>query len=139
MSGRAGDDIYHLYSTRNQAVEDANNGIDTIKTWMSYHLPAHIENLTVTGSGRQAVGNELANIITGGNGTQTLDGGAGNDVLIGKGGADVFAVKAGNGSDLIVDFTADDSLRLTGYGLTSFDQIAGRLTQQGAENGRAPV
>src|SRR3546814_20006948 len=38
MSGRAGDDIYHLYSTRNQAVEEANNGIDTIKTWLSYHL-----------------------------------------------------------------------------------------------------
>src|SRR3546814_8146242 len=35
MSGRAGDDIYHLYSTRNQAVEEAGEGIYTIKTWMS--------------------------------------------------------------------------------------------------------
>ena len=133
MRGGAGDDIYYLYSTKNKAVEDANNGIDTVKTWMSYQLPAHIENLTVTGSGRQAVGNELDNIVTGGNGTQTLDGGAGNDVLIGKADADVFAVKAGNGSDLILDFAAEDSVRLTGYGLTSFGQVAARLTQQGAD------
>src|SRR3546814_1287437 len=133
MAGGAGDDIYHLYSTRNHAVEEAGGGIDTVKTWMSYELPAHIENLTVTGSGRQAVGNGLDNIVTGGSGTQTLNGGAGNDVLIGKAGADVFAVTAGNGSYLIFDFTADDSVRPTGYGLTSFDQIAARLTQQGAD------
>src|SRR3546814_2155163 len=50
-------------------------GTDTVKTWMSYQLPDNIENLTVTGSGRQASGNGLDNIISGGNGRQTLDGG----------------------------------------------------------------
>src|SRR3546814_1816190 len=72
LSGRAGDDIYHLYRTRNQAVADANNGVDTVKTWMSYVLPAHIEKLTVTGRGRQAVGNGIHNIVNGGSGTTTL-------------------------------------------------------------------
>lgn len=131
MAGGAGDDLYHLYSSRNAAFEEAGNGIDSVVTWMSYTLPEHIENLTVTGSGRQAVGNALDNIIAGGSGAQTLDGGAGDDVLIGHGGADVFAVQAGNGSDLILDFTAEDSVRLTGYGITSFAQVTARLTQQG--------
>src|SRR3546814_5509849 len=36
MAGGAGDDIYHLYSTRNHTVEEAGGGIDTVKTWMSY-------------------------------------------------------------------------------------------------------
>src|SRR5690606_38794519 len=102
MAGGAGDDIYYLYNTRNKAYEEANRGIDTIDTWMSYRLPPQIENLRVTGSGRQAIGNELDNIITGGSGSQTLDGGKGDDVLIGKGGADIFAITAGNGSDLIL-------------------------------------
>jgi beta-glucanase (GH16 family) len=131
LAGGAGDDIYNIYGPRNTVLEQANAGIDAVKTWMSYRLPAQVENLTVTGSDRQAVGNELDNIITGGNGTQTLDGGAGDDVLFGEAGADVFAVKAGNGSDLIADFTGEDSVRLTGYGFTSFNQIAARLTQQG--------
>lgn len=131
MAGGAGDDIYHLYSERNAALEEAGNGTDSVFTWMSYTLPAHIENLTVTGNGRQAVGNALDNIIAGAGGAQTLDGGAGNDVLIGYGGADVFAMQAGNGSDLILDFTAEDSVRLTGYGISSFSQVASRLTQQG--------
>ena len=131
MAGGAGDDIYHLYSAGNTAVEEAGAGIDTVKTWMSYQLPAHIENLTVTGSGRQAVGNDLDNIITGGDGPQTLDGGAGDDVLIGKSGADIYAVTAGNGSDRIIGFADDDTVRLTGYGLTSFDQVAARLSQRG--------
>jgi len=131
MAGGAGDDIYHLYSAKNKALEQAGSGIDTVKTWMSYTLPAHIENLTVTGNGRQAVGNALDNIIVGGNGTQTLDGGAGDDVLIGNAGADIYALSAGNGSDLIVGFAAEDSVRLTGYGITSFGQLSSQLTQQG--------
>src|SRR3546814_14800619 len=88
LAGLAGDDIYHIYGTSNRVVEGAAAGTDTVKTWMSYQLPDNIENLTVTGSGRQASGNGLDNIISGGNGRQTLDGGPGDDVLIGKAGAD---------------------------------------------------
>ncbi|MPZ08979.1 MAG: family 16 glycosylhydrolase [Kiloniellaceae bacterium] len=130
LAGGAGDDIYNIYGPRNTALEEAGQGIDTLKTWMSMRLPAHIENLVVTGAGRHAFGNDLDNIITGGSGRQTLDGGRGDDVLIGGAGGDIFAVEQGNGSDLILDFTGDDSLRLTGYGLSSFDQVAARLSQQ---------
>src|ERR1700754_5128278 len=68
MDGGKGDDIYYLYSTKNNAFELANEGVDTISTWMSYRLPANFENLTVTGDKSYAFGNALNNIITGGSG-----------------------------------------------------------------------
>jgi beta-glucanase (GH16 family) len=129
MHGGEGDDIYHLYSSINSVVEEPGKGIDTIDTWMSYTLPDNVENLTVTGNGRYAFGNALDNIIRGGNGHQTLDGGAGNDVLIGGSGSDTFVLSRGNGSDLIVDFEAADTVRLNGYGLTSFEAVQSHMTQ----------
>ncbi len=132
MKGGAGDDIYYLYSAINRAYESAGQGIDTVSTWMSYTLPTNIENLTVTGDLRYAFGNSTDNIIKGAAGRQTLDGYGGNDVLFGGAGADTFIFSKGNGSDLVVDLGADDSIRLKGYAFTSFDQILDRVTQQGA-------
>ncbi len=131
MAGGTGDDIYYLYSTRNVASEMAGEGTDTISTWMSYTLPTNFENLEVTGDGRYGFGNSADNIITGGTGSQTLYGGRGNDVLIGGGGADIFLLEKGTGSELIADFGADDTIRLKGYGITSFAQVQSRLTQKG--------
>ena len=131
MQGGTGDDIYYLYSSINRAVEAPGGGTDTINTWMSYTLPENFENLTVTGSGRYAFGNHSDNIISGASGSQTIDGGAGNDVLIGGGGADTFIFTHGNGSDLIVDFGSDDTIRLNGYGLTTFDQVISHSRQEG--------
>jgi len=131
MAGGLGDDIYYLYSQRNVALEEADSGVDTIRTWMGTTLPAQIENLVVTGDGRHAFGNALDNIITGGSGRQTLDGAAGDDVLIGGAGDDVFVLKQGEGSDLIADFSAEDTLRLTGFGFTSYDEVAARFSQAG--------
>lgn len=110
-------------------VEDSGAGIDTIDTWMSYKLPDNFENLVVTGDNRYAFGNALDNIIKGGSGHQTLDGGQGNDVLIGGDGADTFVVSRGNGSDLIFDFGATDTVRLNGYNLNSFDAVRAQMVQ----------
>ncbi|MDW5316329.1 family 16 glycosylhydrolase [Rhizobium sp. PL01] len=132
MAGGTGDDIYYLYSAINRAYEAAGQGIDTISTWMSYTLPENFENLTVTGDLRHAFGNAADNIIKGAAGRQTLDGGAGNDVLIGGAGADTFIFTKGNGSDLIVDFDANDIVRLNNYSITSFDQVLANTKQEGA-------
>jgi beta-glucanase (GH16 family) len=132
MYGGAGNDIYYLYSAKNKAVEYAGQGIDTINTWMDYKLPDNFENLTVTGDKRFAFGNSLNNIIKGGAGSQTLDGFKGNDVLIGGPGADTFIVTKGNGSDLILDFGSDDSVRIGSYGFTSFAQVKSHMVQVGA-------
>jgi beta-glucanase (GH16 family) len=132
MHGGQGDDIYYLYSAKNRAFEHADQGIDTISTWMSYSLPDNFENLTVTGDRRFAFGNTLDNIISGGSGQQTIDGLKGNDVLKGGSGADVFVMTPGNGSDLILDFAADDVARIGSYGFTSFDQVKAHMVQSGA-------
>jgi beta-glucanase (GH16 family) len=133
MSAGLGDDVYYLYSARNSAFERAGEGVDTINTWMSYTLPENFENLIVTGDGRYAFGNSGDNIITGGSGRQTLDGGAGDDVLKGGSGADIFIVSDGNGSELILDFGAQDQVRLDGYGFISFDAVQSNMTQAGAD------
>ncbi len=133
MHGGQGDDIYHLYSAINRADERPGEGIDTVETWMSYTLPANIENLTVTGNGRNAIGNDLDNIISGGSGKQTIDGGLGDDVLKGGGGADIFLFEKGNGSDLILDFGSDDNVRLTGYGFSSFAEVKANMVQSGSD------
>lgn len=133
LNGGAGDDIYHIYSGNNRTSEAADQGVDTIDTWMSYRLPDHIENLIVTGSGQYAFGNAADNIITGGSGRQTLDGAGGDDVLAGGAGSDIFVVTQGEGSDLILDFGSEDLLRLDGYGFSSFEAIQTRMIQSGAD------
>ncbi|WP_054309298.1 family 16 glycosylhydrolase [Mesorhizobium sp. 1M-11] len=133
MHGGLGDDTYHLYSAINRAAEEPGGGIDTVDTWMSYTLPDNIENLTVTGNGRHAIGNDLDNIISGGSGKQTIDGGLGDDVLTGGGGADVFLFEKGNGSDLITDFGSDDNVRLTGYDFSSFAEVKTNMVQSGSD------
>ncbi|MER8482148.1 family 16 glycosylhydrolase [Mesorhizobium sp. M1322] len=132
MRGGKGDDIYYLYASKNKAVELSGGGVDTISTWMSYKLPTNFENLTVTGDKRYAFGNELNNIITGGSGQQTLDGLSGDDVLKGGSGADIFVVNPGNGSDLILDFGATDTVRVGSYGFTSFEEVRANMVQSGA-------
>lgn len=132
MYGGAGDDIYYLYGPGNKVVEYPGQGIDTINTWMNYTLPDNVENLVVTNAHNYAFGNALDNIITATAGGQTLDGGGGNDVLIdGGGGADTFIVSKGNGSDSIVNFASNDTVRLDGYGFTSFDAIHAAMVQAG--------
>lgn len=133
MHGGVGDDIYHLYSSINKVAEEPGEGIDTVVTWMSYTLPDDVENLTVTDNGRYAFGNVLDNIIQGGAGRQTLDGGMGDDVLIGGSGSDIFVISKGNGSDLIVDFETADTVRLNGYGLTSFEAVQAHMVQTGSD------
>ncbi|TPI32054.1 glycosyl hydrolase family protein [Mesorhizobium sp. B3-2-1] len=133
MHGGTGDDIYYLYGAGNKVAEAAGAGIDTISTWMSYKLPDNVENLIVTNPNNYAFGNGLDNIITATAGHQTLDGGAGNDVLIdGGGGYDTFIVSKGDGSDLIANFAATDTVRLNGYGFTSFDAIHSNMVQAGS-------
>ncbi|PAQ10937.1 family 16 glycosylhydrolase [Mesorhizobium temperatum] len=132
MRGGKGDDIYYLYASKNKAVELSGEGVDTISTWMSYELPANFENLTVTGDKRYAFGNALDNIVTGGSGQQTLDGLQGDDVLKGGSGADIFVVTPGNGSDLILDFGATDTVRVGSYGFTSFEEVRVNMVQSGA-------
>ncbi|MEG4048095.1 hypothetical protein QUA25_25775, partial [Microcoleus sp. Pol17C6] len=68
--------------------------------------------------------------LTGGKGSDLLDGGMGNDSLIGGSGNDIFALKAGQGLDLIADFTVGQDLIGLSGGL-SFGQLEITQNTQG--------
>lgn len=137
LIGGLGDDTYYLWDNRETVVEQAGQGVDTIVVnyWGAATLPDNVENLILNSPGANSgTGNALNNIIIAGSVGATLDGGAGYDVLVGGAGADLFVVKAGNGSDAVVNFMpSNDIIRLQGYGITSFDQLTALATQSGAD------
>lgn len=138
MEGRAGNDTYIVDNARDVVVESANRGIDLVKASVSHTLSNHVENLTLTGTGKiNGTGNSLANVLTGngannildgGKGADILKGGAGRDTLIGGAGADKLYGGAGAdtfvfrsikestpgaaGRDRIVDFSHADGDRI---------------------------
>ncbi|WP_272482614.1 beta strand repeat-containing protein, partial [Caulobacter sp. HMWF025] len=123
LTGGAGNDLYLVESTGDQVVELAGGGLDTVQANVNYYLlGAEVENLTFVFSGNASgVGNVLNNVLTGGNGADTLDGGLGADTLAGGLGADVYVVD--NAGDLIVEREAEgiDLVRtvLTTYALSA--------------------
>ncbi|MEY4254862.1 MAG: bifunctional hemolysin/adenylate cyclase precursor [Pseudomonadota bacterium] len=102
LIGGLGDDIYIVENAADVVKEQANEGIDTVQSAISYTLSANVENLTLTGTsaidgtgnnlGNVITGNVAANVLTGGAGSDTLDGGAGSDSLIGGAGDDTYVV-----------------------------------------------
>lgn len=135
LVGGAADDTYCVWNQTNTILEQVDGGIDTLQSYTTRMvLPANVENLQVLWSNLAGIGNELDNIVMGSDGAQTLNGGAGNDVLLGGAGADQFIVAAGDGNDVIVDFTPGiDRIRLEGYALYEFGVVRAAMTQSGAD------
>jgi Ca2+-binding RTX toxin-like protein len=74
------------------------NGVGTaIGSQIGIDLLTSIENVNGGSAADQIAGDNLANV---------LNGGAGNDTLTGLGGADTFIFKSGFGKDLVTDFAA---------------------------------
>jgi parallel beta-helix repeat protein len=137
LKGLAGDDGY-VVSNRHTVIEEAAaGGRDSVVASVDFILPANVENLTLTGSARIAIGNaednvlkgnELGNdmdgmagddMIFGGDGSDRINGGEGNDTLHGDGGGD--SLEGGRGNDVLFGGAGDDILlggegsdRLTG-------------------------
>ncbi len=115
MKGGAGNDTYEVSRATDKVVELSGQGVDTVRTDISYKLGQFVENLVLTGTGNiNGTGTTWHNVLTGNNGNNVLDGGAGNDrlfgakgndKLIGGEGNDIFVLKmAGAGTDTIKDF-----------------------------------
>lgn len=101
MKGGAGDDIYIVNDSGDVVAENAGQGTDTVKSWLSYTLTGNVENLVLLGNrANNGKGNGLDNALTGNAAANTLEGGAGNDTLDGKAGADTLT--GGNGADSFV-------------------------------------
>ena len=114
-----GDDTYTLVSLTDVIVENANGGIDTVVTGLSYTLPANMENLVLTGTtARDGTGNAADNKLTGNAGPNKLKGLEGKDTLIGGDGADTLT--GGNGSDSITPGLGADVI--------AFNSLAGADT-----------
>ncbi|TCM17993.1 beta-glucanase (GH16 family) [Novosphingobium sp. PhB165] len=134
MAGGLGDDTYQVYNKTSTVTELANGGTDMVRSTVSYVLPDNVEILSLSLTNTTGIGNSLDNVLIGQAGHQTLNGMGGNDVLVGGDGDDVFVMAKGGGTDVITDFqNGVDTVRLDGFGLTSFSQVKSLLTQVGSD------
>lgn len=119
MSGGSGNDTYVVDSVGDVLTEMSNEGIDTVRSSISYALGANLENLILTGTAAiNGTGNASNNLLMGNAGNNNLYGGSGADTLIGNGGNDRLDGGAGNdilqggqGNDIYVVDSLGDSVR----------------------------
>lgn len=103
LIGGTGNDTYTINVSTDVIVENASEGIDTVRTAVSFVLSANLENVTFTGTAAiNATGNASNNIFDTAANTaaSTLTGGAGNDIYI-SGAGDVIVEAVGEGTDEI--------------------------------------
>ncbi|MCZ8147245.1 MAG: Hint domain-containing protein, partial [Roseomonas sp.] len=127
LSGGAEDDTYLVAAGGgDQVIEAAGEGIDTVLliqgSTTAYTLAANVENLALldpaSTTGFTLIGNDLDNVITGGNGNDSLDGGQGDNWLIG--GTNNDTLSGGSGKDTIIAGTGNDIV-FEGGGSNSLD------------------
>jgi ELWxxDGT repeat protein len=122
MAGGAGNDIYVVENAHDVVIESVGAGVDTVKSSISYRLPANVENLILAGAGAvNGAGNALANAITGNAANNVLSGGGGNDTLNGAAGADTLI--GGGGRDKATGGAGDDSFWFTSPGTLSSPNV----------------
>ncbi|WP_310739930.1 calcium-binding protein [Inhella proteolytica] len=130
MSGGAGADEYLVDNVDDVIVELSDGGYDFVTSSASYSLPAHVEDLVLSGSApisgignagpNVLTGNAGANRLVGGGGTDTLKGGAGNDTYVLDDAGDQIVEASGAGTDSVevgFDYTLPanlENLLLTG-------------------------
>lgn len=143
LTGGEGNDIYLVDDANDAVVELAGQGTDTVQaTATTFTLAANVENLSFFGAGDfTGTGNDLANVITGGEGNDTLTGAEGNDKLNGglgddvlNGGAGVDVLDGGAGADVMTGGLGADRFvfsSLDSFGIGTFDRITDFTASEG--------
>ncbi|MBD1913659.1 MULTISPECIES: hypothetical protein [unclassified Leptolyngbya] len=110
LNGGLGNDLYTVDNVGDRLTEGLNQGIDTVRSSITWTLGNHLENLVLTGSGNiNGLGNTRNNRMTGNRGNNTLTSGAGSDRLLGGLGAD--ALNGGAGNDTLTGGGGRDSFQ----------------------------
>ena len=112
MIGGRGDDIYIVTDPADVVVEQADGGIDEVRTSVGYTLPANVENMSVSGSqlagtSNVLVGNALNNRITGAPFTKAEIYGMDGDDILDAGGRYGALLDGGNGNDILINNTGE--------------------------------
>ncbi|MBE9217482.1 lectin-like protein [Dolichospermum flos-aquae] len=106
LVGGIGDDTYSVDIITDTIRENPDEGIDTVRSGVTYTIPANVDNLTLTGATAiSGTGNALDNFLTGNSANNTLNGGLGNDTLNGGAGRDTLV--GGLGDDTYIVDSAD--------------------------------
>ncbi|AIF49638.1 calcium-binding protein [Pelosinus sp. UFO1] len=134
MYGGAGNDTFIVDNAGDIVIENLNEGIDTVKSSVTYTLSDNVENLTLTGVAEiDGTGNELNNTILGNSGNNIIDGGVGNDFLDGGIGADTMYGGVGNDT-FVVDNAGDVVIEAAGEGVDTVQSVISYTLTPNVEN-----
>lgn len=114
VAGGLGNDLYTVHKAGLDIVEKPGEGIDTVKSSVTFVLGTNVDSLQLlgkhnidgigNGDGNILRGNDGKNELQGWAGSDMLNGGKGNDILAGGAGNDIFVFDRGTGKDVITDY-----------------------------------
>jgi Ca2+-binding RTX toxin-like protein len=101
LAGGAGNDTYIIDESGDLAIEDVNEGTDTVQSLIAYTLGNNLEHLILIGNvAVNGTGNDLDNVLAGNGAANVFHGGAGNDTYV-IGAGDAVVELAGEGTDTV--------------------------------------
>lgn len=132
LRGGSGNDVYIVSQTGSVVDESGGSGIDVVQASVTWSLKdSLVENLTLTGSGNiNGTGSQLNNSITGNLGINVLSGGDGDDTLNGGGGGGGGAdtLIGGAGRDVYIVNSVATVLTETVVGPSEVDTVVSSVT-----------